>query len=46
MYGKQTVDEMSQGFIFYTKNNENVNLIIDPATGWVVEEHAALSKNP
>lgn len=45
-YGKQTVDEMSQGFIFYTKNNEHVNLTIDPATGWAKEELAALPQNP
>jgi len=40
-YGKQTVDEMSQGFIFYAKNNEEVNYKIDPNTGWVLEETAS-----
>lgn len=40
-YGKQTVDEMSQGFIFYVKNNEEVNYKIDPNTGWVLEETAS-----
>ena len=37
-YGEQTVDEMCQGFIFYVKNSETLDLRIDPATGWIVDQ--------
>lgn len=40
--GPQTVDEMMQGFMFYTKDDENLNLQIDPKTGFEVK---ALAEN-
>ncbi|MBI1321489.1 MAG: redoxin domain-containing protein [Candidatus Hydrogenedens sp.] len=40
-YGPQTVDEMSQGFIFYVKNDENLNLKVDPNTGYALDEVAS-----
>jgi hypothetical protein len=40
-YGDQTMDEMMNGFIFYTDANERLNLDIDPKTGWVREKAAA-----
>lgn len=39
--GPQTVDEMMQGFMFYTRNNETVNMKIDPKTGWEITDVAA-----
>lgn len=39
-YGPQTVDEMMQGFVFYTHDAENLSVQIDPKTGWVVQEVA------
>ncbi len=40
-YGPQTVDEMCQGFIFYTHNDEDLGIQVDPATGWEIEKLAA-----
>lgn len=40
-YGPQTVDEMCQGFIFYTHNDEDLGIQVDPATGWEIETLAA-----
>jgi mono/diheme cytochrome c family protein len=40
-YGAQTEDEMMQGFMFYTKDNEDMNLAVDPATGWALTEVAS-----
>lgn len=34
-YGPQTVDEMMQGFVFFTLADETLNLECDPATGHV-----------
>jgi len=39
-YGQQTVDEMSQGFIFYVKNDEQLNIKVDPKTGYALEDLA------
>lgn len=39
--GPQTVDEMMQGFMFYTRNNETLNLKIDPKTGWEITDVAS-----
>lgn len=38
--GPQTVDEMMQGFMFYTRNDETLNLKIDPKTGWEITDLA------
>ena len=35
-YGDQTFDEMFNGFVFYTYDNEDLNLKIDPKTGHVI----------
>jgi thiol-disulfide isomerase/thioredoxin/mono/diheme cytochrome c family protein len=35
-YGQQTFDEMMNGFLFYTVNDEDLGLAIDPQTGRVV----------
>ncbi len=35
-YGPQTVDEMMNGFIFYTRENETLDIQVDPETGWEV----------
>ena len=40
-YGAQTVDEMSQGFIFYVKNDENLNIKVDPDTGYALDDVAS-----
>jgi hypothetical protein len=32
--GDQTYNEMMYGFYFYTRDDENLNLHIDPKTGW------------
>lgn len=32
-YGAQTFDEMMQGFMFYTKDSEDLQIAVDPATG-------------
>lgn len=39
--GPQTIDEMMQGFMFYTKDNETLNLKIDPKTGWEITDVAS-----
>lgn len=39
--GAQTVDEMFNGFYIYTRNDEELNLKIDPNTGHVLTELAA-----
>jgi peroxiredoxin len=36
-YGPQTHDEMFNGFVFWTNDDENLKLIIDPKTGRVVK---------
>ena len=38
--GEQTVDEMMQCFMPYTKNDENLNIEVDPATGWEIKRVA------
>ena len=38
-YGAQTYDEMFNGFVFWTNDDENLKLNIDPKTGHVVKEH-------
>ncbi len=40
-YGPQTYHEMMMGFYFYTRDDENLNLTIDPKTGHVVDEAAS-----
>lgn len=35
--GPQTHDEMMQGFFFYTVDSEDLNLTIDPKTGWEIK---------
>lgn len=35
-FGQQTVDEMMYGFFFYTKDGEDLDLKVDPKTGWRV----------
>lgn len=37
-YGDQTFDEMFNGFVFYTYDNENLNLKVDPKTGHVIQD--------
>jgi hypothetical protein len=37
-YGPQTYDEMFNGFVFWTNDEENLKLKIDPKTGHVVNE--------
>lgn len=39
--GPQTVDEMMQGFMFYTRNDETLNVKVDPKTGWEVTDVAS-----
>ncbi|MCA9024549.1 MAG: redoxin family protein [Planctomycetaceae bacterium] len=39
-YGPQTYHEMMMGFFFYTQDDEDLNLTIDPKTGHVVKETA------
>lgn len=36
--GQQTHQEMMYGFVFYTEDNENLNLKIDPKTGHVIPD--------
>ena len=36
-YGPQTYDEMFNGFVFWTNDDENLKLNIDPKTGHVVK---------
>lgn len=43
-YGPQTVDEMMQAFMFYTHDGEELNMKVDPDTGWALKDLAALSK--
>jgi peroxiredoxin len=40
-YGAQTYDEMFNGFVFWTNDEENLKLNVDPKTGHVVAEPAA-----
>jgi mono/diheme cytochrome c family protein len=40
-YGAQTFDEMMNGFIFFTFDEENLNLEVDPATGRPVKQAAS-----
>jgi len=39
-YGPQTVDEMSQGFIFFTRADEDLHIPVDPETGYAKTEVA------
>lgn len=39
-YGPQTVEEMMFGFLFYTDANEDLNLNVDPKSGWKVSGSA------
>jgi len=39
--GPQTVDEMMQGFMFYTRNDETLDIKVDPKTGWEIKEVAS-----
>ncbi len=39
--GPQTVDEMHNGIFIYTRNDEDLNIAIDPATGQPLEAMAA-----
>jgi Redoxin len=39
--GSQTFNEMVYGFYFYTRDDEDLNLVIDPKTGGALAEHAA-----
>jgi hypothetical protein len=41
--GQQTFDEMMYGFVFYTYDNEHLNLAIDPKTGHVIGPKAEQS---
>jgi len=38
--GPQTYHEMMYGFFFYTEDNENLNLAVDPKTGYALEKPA------
>ena len=38
-YGPQTYDEMFNGFVFWTYDDENLKLTVDPKTGHAVKEH-------
>jgi hypothetical protein len=40
-YGAQTVDEMMQAFMFYTHDDESLNMRIDPDTGWALKDLAS-----
>jgi hypothetical protein len=40
-YGAQTYDEMFNGFVFWTNDEETLKLNVDPKTGHVVTEPAA-----
>ena len=44
--GQQTTEEMMYGFFFYTDDDENLQLTIDPATGYAVKnaDNAQASK--
>jgi hypothetical protein len=37
-HGPQTVDEMMFGFFFYTADGEDLNLMVDPQTGYEVRK--------
>ena len=37
-HGQQTVEEMMFGFFFYTADGEDLQMKIDPKTGYVVKE--------
>lgn len=41
--GQQTFQEMMYGFVFYTQDNENLNLNVDPKTGHVIGADAEKS---
>ena len=36
-YGPQTIHEMMNGYVFFTVDSEDLNLKIDPKTGWVAK---------
>ncbi|MEM7260690.1 MAG: redoxin family protein [Planctomycetota bacterium] len=40
-YGPQTVHEMMNGYVFFTRDDESLDLDIDPATGWVRDTASA-----
>ena len=43
--GQQTFDEMMYGFVFYTQDDEHLNLTIDPKTGHAVPDAAQAAAN-
>jgi peroxiredoxin len=43
-YGPQTYDEMFNGFVFWTNDDENLKLNIDPKTGHVVKQQTQTAK--
>jgi thiol-disulfide isomerase/thioredoxin len=44
-HGLQTDDEMMFGFLFYTLDDENLNLEIDPSTGYVLSTAESAIQN-
>lgn len=45
-YGQQTYDEMLNGFVFFTHDDENLNLTIDPKNGTAVSAEGIASNGP
>ena len=39
-YGPQSIHEMMNGYVFFTIDSENLNLNIDPGTGWSIPGRA------
>jgi peroxiredoxin len=44
-YGDQTFDEMFNAFVFWTNDDENLKLKIDPKTGHIVKEPVKAARN-
>jgi len=44
--GQQTYQEMMYGFVFYTEDAENLNLKIDPTTGYEIKSGEGASAKP
>ncbi len=42
--GQQTYQEMMYGFVFYTEDDEALNLAVDPKTGYAVKDDKAETK--
>ena len=42
--GDQTFEEMMYGFVFYTEDNENLDITIDPKTGYEIKAGKEASK--